>query len=58
MAERESKTTSLPSVKTSQPHRRHDRFRRGVFDLTRQVAQQNEQIIELLKEIRDRLPQK
>ena len=60
MFERKSKTTSIPvSPKpAAHPLRRQDRYRRGMFDLTKQYIEQNEKIIDLLIEIRDRLPQR
>ncbi len=38
------------------PRRRNDRFKRETLNLTDRVVKQNDVIIRLLKEIRDRLP--
>jgi hypothetical protein len=38
------------------PRRRVDRYRREVFSINEKLLKQNDTIIQLLKEIRDRLP--
>ena len=38
------------------PRRRVDRYRREVFTINEKIVKQNDQIISLLREIRDRLP--
>ncbi|MDD5675744.1 MAG: hypothetical protein PHC61_16360 [Chitinivibrionales bacterium] len=51
-----TKPPTLTQLQAQGPRRRHDRFRRGIFDLTKLLIAQNKLIIDLLVEIRDRLP--
>ena len=45
-----------PSHHSHHPRRRSDRFKRESINYTDRIAKQNDVIIRLLKEIRDRLP--